>query len=271
MKQDIKEFGVTTILQNKEKEMLEDLKILFEKYDIPFFLACGTALGCIRHKGFIPWDDDVDIYIRGEDYSRVREVFETQDTGTLEFQDYMTVPRYPYSFPKIIARDTILKEDSLKHLNYSCGVYIDVFPLMSVPNDFKARKQMEKKRYYYYCLLKAYYFKFSGIKRILNIIAHLLVNPQKVQEKLYKQYTSKVKDAEYLIDTGTYGSQALIKRKDFETTINIEFEKLEMPMPCGYDSYLKGYYGDYMQLPPEGQRISRHPLYELVINGEKVI
>ncbi len=251
--------------------MLKELKALFERNSIDFYLACGTALGCIRHEGFIPWDDDVDIYIKAEDYDRVRELFDKQNTGNLAFQDYKNVREYPYPFPKIIAKDTVLTENSLKHLDYRCGVYIDIFPLMSASNDARIRASEEKKRYRNYCRLKAYYFKFSGGKKLLNIFAHIFVNPQKVQEELYKQYTTNVDNAEYVIDIGTFGSQALIKAKDFETSVNKVFEGTEMPMPSGYDSYLTGYYGDYMKLPPKEQRVARHQLHTLIIEGKKMI
>ncbi len=256
--------NITRKLQNKGMEMLRELSDIFEKNGIRFYLACGTALGCVRHEGFIPWDDDIDIYIMGKDYEKLRTVFLTQDTGNLQFQDYSTVENYPYTFPKIVAKDTVLVEDSLKHLDYKCGVYIDIFPLMEIEDNWFVRQMKEFIRYYRYCLLKAYYFEFSSsVKKIINKIVRQFVSPKKVQEKLYKMYTKEKLRGNFLIDIGAFGSNALIKRQSFKDVIKMTFEDAEMPMPIGYDQYLQDYYGDYMKLPREEDRVSRHHIARL--------
>ena len=103
-------------LQDIQLQILKELSTIFMKHDIKFFLAYGTLLGCVRHKGFIPWDDDVDIYILGEDYPKIKRIFDTEDTGNLVLQDYDT-QSYPYCFPKVIDKRTLLKEDTYKHLS----------------------------------------------------------------------------------------------------------------------------------------------------------
>lgn len=270
-KADFKRVELTQKLQNKELDMLKKLSTILEENGIEFFLACGTSLGCARHKGFIPWDDDIDIYVRGCDYNKIRSIFANGPIDKLELQDYTTVNNYPYTFPKIVATDTLLVEDSLKHLSYHCGVYIDVFPLVEVSNNMFFSYISEKIRYFRYSELRAYYFKFGGAKRILNFLAKVLVNPNKVQTNLYKQYTTKRQDTLILVDVSTFGKQALIEAKNFDSIEMMPFEGIQMPMPRGYKEYLTDYYGDYLELPAENQRVARHNIKELMIEGEKVI
>lgn len=262
---------LTELLQKKEFEMLKKLSSIFEDNGIEFFLACGTSLGCARHEGFIPWDDDIDIYIHGYDYDKVKAVFSNGTIDNLQFQDYTTVQNYPYPFPKIVATDTVLVEESLKHLSYHCGVYIDVFPLVEANNNKMVRFVSEKIRYFRYSELKAYYFKFGGAKKILNAIATSFVKPNKIQKKLYKQYKARQYSPLVVVDAGTFGKQALLDAYNFDGVEMMPFEGVSMPMPRGYKNYLIGYYGDYMKLPEESQRVARHHIKKLVIEGEKVI
>lgn len=255
---DSKELSVTQKIQSKAAEMLNDLAALLEKNDIPFFLACGTTLGCIRHEGYIPWDDDVDIYIFGTDYPKLREVFAQQDTGNLRLHDGSTVADYPYSFPKVVASDTVLVENGLKHLSYRCGVYIDVFPLIGISDNALVRTLQEKRRYFNYALLRMYYKKYdSTLRKCMGTVVRALISPKRVHESLYRQYIRGCKGS-YLIDAGTFGEQALMPQKWFSDAKQMSFESAMLPVPADYEAYLSHYYGDYMQLPPEDQRVSNH-------------
>lgn len=261
---------ITEILQTRELAMLRQVKELLEKNNIVFFLACGTALGCVRHGGFIPWDDDIDIYIRGKDYERVRKIFETNDTGTLQFQDYKTTENYPYTFPKIVDTSTLLVEKSLEHLDYHCGVYIDIFPLYGVTDLSIIMKVKEKIRYLRYGILKAYFFSFSGgLKGKLNTIVKHVVSPKSVQKHLTQAYMHDLDGTKILIEPGVFGEDALIKSENFSSRELMQFEDLLMPVCKGYDSYLKEYYGDYMKLPPVEERVSRHHISRLEIPNIK--
>lgn len=263
---------ITRILQKKEMKMLCDLKKILDKNGITFFLACGTALGCARHSGFIPWDDDIDIYIRGKDYEKLRSVFSSQNTGNLQFQDYSTVKGYPYTFPKIVSDDTVLCEESIKHLDYNCGVYIDVFPIYGVTDNKMLRIVKEKVRYLRYAILKAYYFNYSsGIRGILSKVVHLVVNPYKIQERLAHTYMSDSDGKTVMIEPGVFGTAALLQSKQFEDVILMKFEGEMMPMPIGYKEYLTEYYGNYMELPPENQRVARHHISRLCIPDEPLL
>lgn len=263
-------YDVTKQVQHKEREMLAQLAEIFEKNDIPFFLSCGTALGCVRHQGFIPWDDDVDLYVFGTDYDRIREVFATQDTGNLELHDYTTVEGYPYSFPKIVAKDTVLVEGGMTHLSYRGGVYMDLFLLIQTNDNPRLRALKEWKRYFYYSILRGYYFnQGSGVRKILTRIIRALFNPQRVQEKLYRIYTHRYGQCEYLADISWFRQISLLRRSWFKKRLIMPFEGLDLPVPEGYDEYLRQYYGDYMTLPPEDKRVSNHVFETLILNKDE--
>lgn len=266
------EDAVTRILQVKELAMLKEVKRILELKEIPFYLACGTALGCARHKGFIPWDDDIDIYIKGEDYERVKQAIANDSNRLLRFQDHSTEKNYPYWFPKIVASDTVLVEKAFGDLSFKCGVYIDVFPLYYAPDKRMARLLEESLRYFRYAYLRAHYNNnySKGLKRAFKHITNIY-RPEKVQRKLEDTYKKNRDKSLYYVDSGVFHQNAILRADSFSSTVLMKFEDSMMPMPVGYDKYLKDYYGDYMKLPPEDQRISRHHIAELCIPDEPML
>lgn len=250
---------LTEKLQKKELEMLIQLAQILDRNKIGFWLACGTTLGCVRHQGFIPWDDDVDIYIMGKDYPRLKEVFSTQDTGNLCLHDYTTVDGYPYSFPKVVASDTVLIEKDLSHLQYRGGIYIDIFLLQETSGNPLVQFCSEKLRYIRYCLLRSYYFDFSSpLRKAMHRVVKMFVKPESIQVRLYQRYTKELKRLGFLVDNGTHGRQALLNPHFFSTTRKLPYEGFLMPVPGDYHGYLTHYYGDYMRLPDEDKRVSNH-------------
>ncbi len=248
---------LTQKLQKKELQMLKELSKILKQNQIPFFLAYGSALGCARHSGFIPWDDDIDIFIKGTDYAKLKEVFRTQNTGNLILHDYDTVNAYPFIFPKIVASDTLLIEKSLKHTNYKGGIYIDVFPLAEVSNNKFAQKAMKIRRYIYYSMIRGYYYNFDSIPRkLFSGIVRKVIDPLKIQAKIFKEYTQRVRDCKFY--SGSIDSGELYKKQYFEEMIDMPFEDTVMPMAAEYKDMLEVYYGDYMIFPKEEDRVSNH-------------
>lgn len=248
---------LTKKLQNKELQMLKELSELLKRNKIPFFLAYGTALGCARHKGFIPWDDDVDIFIKGTDYPKLKEVFKKQDTGNLSLHDYDTVKNYPYFFPKIVAKDTLLVERSLKHIEYRGGIYIDIFPLAEMPDNAFLRNILKIRRYLYYSLIRGCHYNFKSVlKKATGRIAKRIIDPINMQRKLYREYIRPVKGCK--LYSGSVDSGEVYRKEYFDETIYMPFEDTSMPMAACYKNILEEYYGDYMTLPKEESRVSNH-------------
>ena len=249
-------------LQSRELEILKAIAELFEKNNIDFWLAYGTTLGCVRHNGFIPWDDDVDIFIKGEDYARVVKIFEEQDTGNLALHDFNTAEGYPYIFPKIIDKSTKLKEKEYEDNEYVGGVYVDLFLLFELPNNKLIRRIKEKIRYIRYAKIRGYYKNLKNISGLKALFVKLLkktVNCKRVQKKLYKGYTKPFKNNKrFLIEPNVFCEKNLIKSEYFKGKDIAPFEGCNMPIPLNVDSYLTDTYGDYMRLPDEKDRVPCH-------------
>ena len=261
--------NLTKILQKNCKIILEEVIKIFEMNNIKWFAACGTCLGAVRHNGFIPWDDDVDIYIIGKDYDKAREAF--KDNKLIEWHDYDTKDGYPFTFPKLCLKNTAIKEKGVVANNYQEGIYIDVFPLIET-NKGKIRNFFsEKVRYYRYGLVRSYYMNIgSGFRKFLSTIIRKTHNIKKVQAKMYKSYKKHRKGNKTYLDASVFGKHAKLLMDDFNEQSFISFDGLLLPVPSGYVSYLKKYYGNYMELPPEDKRASVHNYTYLEINGEVI-
>lgn len=260
-------------IQNIELQILKDFVALLKKNNIDYFLAYGTTLGCVRHNGFIPWDDDIDVYIWGKDYEKIRSIFEKENTGYLKFHDYATVDGYPYVFPKVIDSRTILKEKEFEHLAYECGIYVDVFPLFEVPNNKLLRRISEKIRYFRYAIVRMAYLsggEIGGTKKYVAKLIKKLVNVNKIQHKLFNTYTNQNIKGELLAEPNIFKEKKLVKKQYFADSCKMIFEDTQMPIPIDYKGYLKSVYGDYMQLPKEEDRVPCHSFSKLIINNEEV-
>ena len=249
-------------LQARELEMLLALSEILQKNGVRFWLAYGTVLGCVRHGGFIPWDDDIDLYIMGEDYPRVKEIFETQDTGFLALHDHESAKGYPYVFPKVVDTRTRLKEGEFAHLDYEGGVYLDLFPLFEVPNGKLRRKWRERRRYLRYAMVRGAFkdaSKASGAKRLLLKLLATFVNPVRVQRKLYRGYLKPhTGKSVYVTEPNVFSEKSLVKACYFTGSEQRDFEGTPMPIPSQSAAYLTDVYGDYMRLPDEADRVPCH-------------
>ena len=147
-----------TELQEKEFELLKLFILVCSSLKLRYYLVCGSALGAVKYKGFIPWDDDIDVGMPREDY----EVFVSKAQELLPenvfLQNYRTDKSFPHVFTKLRNSDTTLIEENMAHLNMNHGIFIDVFPLDGYPkNKQDARKLKWKKKilnWLQYCALK---------------------------------------------------------------------------------------------------------------------
>lgn len=245
-----------TDIQNRLFEDLCLVKEILDKNGIVYYLGYGTLLGAVRHKGFIPWDDDIDILIKMEDLPRLREVF-TKETGRLKLHDHTTHSDYPYSFPKIVDENTVLKEEEFEHLNYTCGVYIDVFPLVQLPDNMILRKTLEWQKYFYYGIIKYVNDKHDHFKGFHRLAKHLF-SLKRAQVNLEKNLNNHLRKGEMMTIPIVFAEDKAYKKSFFDSTTNLSFEGVEFSAPIDYVGYLETEYGDYMQLPPLESRVSNH-------------
>lgn len=259
-----KELQHLTDIQYRLFENMCILRDILDKHEIKYFLAWGTMLGAVRHNGFIPWDDDIDIHIMMEDLPKLREAFKSE-TGRLSLHDFTTHPDYPYSFTKIVDDKSILKEKEFEHLNYTCGAYIDVFPLVVIPDSVLWKKIITWQKYFFYGIIRYYNMKQSHFKWIHKIVKSF-ISLKWAQKKLEKNLNSKRRIGQMVTTPTHFLDSQAIEKSVFEKAIDYQFEGEMFKIPSEYDKYLKVAYGDYLQLPPEKDRVSNHDFIFTILN-----
>jgi lipopolysaccharide cholinephosphotransferase len=246
-------------LQLLELKILLELKRICEKHHIQYFLMGGTLLGAVRHQGFIPWDDDIDIGMIRSEYVKFLTICNDELSQEYFLQTFESDETYPYSFAKLRLNGTKYPEPVNKGIFCHKGIFIDIFPFDHVPNNYLCRmvhrsKLMVSSRM---CELKYGYRKIpSTLKgRLLYHLSKVFSKTQvtKMREKLFRKYNKKHTD--FYINGSLYCYPAEI----FEQFSELEFEGIKFPVPAGYPTYLECAYGDYMRLPPEHERIRHTP------------
>ena len=238
-----------------ELGILDYVVDICEKNNLRYFLAYGTLIGAIRHQGFIPWDDDIDIIMPRPDYEKLLDI-----SASIPNEKYQVLSSrdksYFYGFAKVVDKKTRIVDENVEKIP-ELGVWLDVFPY-----DGKASKNsFNNKLCFYLNKLRAaaVYRKFpkeKGANYLIWMLCRLV--GYRPFLKMYEFFCKKVPfDAsEYvglISDITDYHKHNL-----FSDVIKVKFEGKDYDAPIGYDQVLKTYYGDYMQLPPEEQRVSHH-------------
>lgn len=257
------------IKQEEIQPLLLKILTAFDSYcrnhSITYYLSGGTLLGAVRHQGFIPWDDDIDVCINKKDEEKLISLSLTNPYIDKEHRYKISVPfseNYFYPFIKIIDTKTIIYE---KHMNkkYSLGLFLDVFTLTYWPESTKTSKLVVTKqtilKYVLYCLICEK--QKNHIKWLITKMIRYLLNKT---GKDYHYWSRKIYDLGNINRTNyignliwTTGLNGRFKKEWFNSTVLLNFEGLKVLAPVGYKDVLKTFYGDYMKLPAPENRI-RH-------------
>ena len=260
--------NITKELQKVELNILKDFIRVCDKLNINYCLMAGTLLGAIRHQGFIPWDDDIDVCMMRSDYEKFLKEGQKHLNKNYFLQTYETDAEYPGCFAKIRDNNTTFLEENVKNRNMNQGIFIDVFPL----DEYHKYNRIKEKLIFY----KLYNDKFindkSRLKRIITTLSNIIykntakVDLCKTQEKLYLE---KQKHSEYVTNyCGAWGvKKETHHKKCFDKYNIVKFEGIDVKIPSGYDEILTNLYGDYMKLPPKEKQVSHH--YTDIIDTKK--
>lgn len=254
------------------QDMLKEIKRVCDENGIRYFLYRGTFLGAVRHKGFIPWDDDMDVAMLREDYEKFCRIAPEKLGGDYCFQNWHTDADYAHPFGKVRKRNTVYVEAKCARLPEN-GFYVDVYPLDFAPEKPEDRKVLARKLLHLYRvkLMKSKYTPWMEGDEIIwkKRIGYLLYQTAALfttQEKLVKAYEDLIFSVP---ESGVlYEQSALPKTYYFDRAwcgelTEYPFEGDVFKGPKDYDALLSSLYGDYMELPPEDKRENRHQILEI--------
>lgn len=257
-------------IQLLELDILKEVDKICRRNNIHYSMGYGSLIGTVRHDGFIPWDDDIDICLLRKDYIKFKNKCKKELGSRFFYQSNDTDPEYFLLYDKIRLNDTLFKESHLSSYNIHHGVYIDIFPIDYLPENrvkqvfqyvcfhffrtglmskYLVLKAREGKKKYIAAVLKLFYclFPLSFLYKKANKIATWYDN------------SSHNRIMNFLTP---YRLREIFSAKLYEEFTDHKFEDMTVAMVKDYDLFLKQIYGDYMKLPPPEKRNTRHTLIE---------
>ena len=250
-------------LKQVQLQILDDFVRICEENGLRYCMCGGTCIGAVRHKGFIPWDDDIDVKMPRADFNRFVQITTNED-NTDFFLDYHTTNHlYTHNFAKYCKKKTcFIEPNGLKQ-----AIYIDVFAQDKVPGpDFTSRSPIPIMIHKLDALLTVRREGLDGrdIKTKIIYYATRWISAKTLFKWEYKLMTRfENTDANYYLNYGSRYSfvQETIPISEFEPYAQMEFEGKMYNVPRNWDLYLSNIYGDYMTLPPEEKRVTHYPQY----------
>ncbi|TGJ61886.1 LicD family protein [Ligilactobacillus ruminis] len=268
-------------MQLTELDMLVEFDRVCRKYNIKYIIGSGTLLGAVRHKGFIPWDDDVDVEMLREDYEKFKRISNDLNEDICYFQCHDNEPEYLWGYGKLRHTNTVCVRGGQERAKWRTGIFIDIFPVDDIPKNTVCQRIQDVCCFFIRKIIYAHIGKDSakGIKKgIYSILAKI---PVERAHRYLKKFISKSnntsdnnvrvlmfplmkeqKEDEYW----GFSKNFYLERELYE------FEGYKLFGPKDYDDYLRKSYGDYMVLPPKDKR-SKSSYYSYVrfTDGKTII
>lgn len=261
-------------LQELQLKIAIEVKRICEKNNISYFLDCGSMLGAVRHNGFIPWDDDMDIGFLREDYDKFIKLAQKELGKEFYLLTWDDNDEYPQPYAKLCLKDTIYQEKiAEKANNLDNGIFVDLFPYDNISDNRGMRflNGVIRKLVSHMLMIKCGYCVWEGkgvIKKVKFFPLFMLsmVLSRKTLKRLFMYMAYMYKDIntqEVGIEDGGISLYWKYRRADLTEFITKEFEKEEFIIPKNYDILLQTAYGDYMELPPEEKRWVGHAIEKI--------
>ncbi len=275
-----KEYDQETLkkLQKTELMILKDFLWLCEKYHLTYFSFAGTAIGALRHKGFIPWDDDIDVCMPRRDYIKLQKAVKKEFPDRYQIMNAEVCEAYPLTTTRMMLRGTKFREVAFRDLDCELGIFLDIYPFDPVPDDEKAYKRQAFTAWFYSKLLilrciPEPVIMGTGWKTALMRLAckgahHMMKGLGISRRRLYcrcrrammRYQGQETKRLSYLCDTNRFWNT--IALDDLYPLRQEPFEDVYLNFPKNIEKMLSQMWPDFMTLPPVEKRKNHHP-YEL--------
>lgn len=255
-------------IQLIELEMLIEVDRICKKCGIKYNIIAGTLLGAVRHGGFIPWDDDADVAMLRPEYEKFRKACQTElDKTRFVFQDHRNTKGYRWGYGKMRRKNTLFLREHQEHMPYFQGIFIDIFPLDSVPDNYFLRSLQNLECF---CVRKILWSRVGKVaeKKIWKRQMYEILDkiPEREIFRYYyrmircanKRKTRMVRILMFPTPNNEYGYY----RSWYENSADIVFEGYTFQGIKDYDNYLSFKFGEYMKLPPIEMR-KAHPISRL--------
>ena len=255
--------------------MLKDFSEMCKKHDIAWFLDFGSALGALRHEGFIPWDDDIDICLCRSELDKLAEIVKTEYSDKYEFISAQTCPSYPLATSRLIIKGTEFRDDNLKDMDFNSGIFLDLFPLDYLDEDPKKARKQEFRAWFYNKLAlvkdvpnpyiagnntKAKILK-AAVKTariILRLPLIRLINWNNLAFKSAQEHQNQPSSRlAYLFDTHLYSH--ILNVSDLFPSRLHSFETIKVPVMNKVEKILEQTYGDWQYPPLQDMRREHYP------------
>lgn len=254
-------------LQARLIYILEGIDKVCKEHNLTYFLWAGSMLGAVRHKGFIPWDDDMDIAMPRKDYEILLAHSSEWMPEPFEVIGPHNRPDYPYTFAKVVdSSTTVIERPDFPHPE---GIYVDIFPLDGMTSNVNEQKSYMKKYKFWRHMLffrgRDPFKHGKGPRSWFPLLLHKIFSLDGLQKKLYKLMTKYDFDSNtFIIDHDVY-FKGIIPKTFIEETMEVEFEGRIFMSIKNYDAYLSHSYGDYMTPPPKDKQV-QHNFYFIDFN-----
>lgn len=262
-------------LQSVQVDILKDFDFLCKKYNLDYFMLGGSGIGTIRHHGFIPWDDDIDVAMTREHYEKFVSILDQEMGDKYKILTPLVDKNYACNVTHLQKKGTKFVPELSKNLKCDLCIDIDIFPLDNLADDPKLRNRQLHRTWFYSKLLYLVgsgspIIPLSGIKKVVaSCICHIVhfflklfhISPAWIYSMLRKEQM-RYNDipCKYMCPFEvTMAKTAYISKEEMYPLIRVPFESIEVYMPKEYDVYLRRLFGDYMQIPPVEKRVNHSP------------
>ena len=270
------------LLHQVDLEIVQDVVRICREHGFKYYMLGGTMLGAIRHKGFIPWDDDIDLGMPRDDYERFLQVAPRELAPHLKVVNYRTDPNFQYYITRVLDTQTKVVEERIGNDNKYTHASIDIFPVDGTPNNALLRKIYFFRVLYHRALMSLCYKdsidrkrKRGGAEKLLlwvmeRIPVEKLTTPYKQKCRIDKLLRGqKVEGSKYIGNImGAYRTREIVPAEYYGQGKLYDFENIQLVGMDMYHEYLTHTYGDYMELPSEEHRKTHFRILE--IHGQKV-